>query len=733
MTVDLSQLPHLIKANPVAAAEQLFYTPMNRKIWTHPDYPAVADQRTVIEAAFRYRFVAFGTGHGISKTESTSVIIPLWMLSHIPSYVIVTSASWINVESRIFPALRSKIRRLDPHSEQFPLPLATKWTLGDEWECLGISPDQAEVAQGWHSPGGTLGIVDEASSVDPAVLLALLSLNKSPLDSTVLFGNPIRAEGEFANILRREKGYDQWKVFNISSLNTPNCRATLEAIARGELTDEAARGAGEYEGRPQEIIQIPGLCSYSYCRGVERKWGSNSAVYSARVLGIPPDQSEDTLIAFSTFNNCCTLPPTQNPPTDLMVDVAWSEVGDQTVLMLANSEGIVSVKAGRGWAEMKTRGEIKNALRNNPTVERVFIDRDGVGGMLFSNLLAEQRGEGMAAADRDILLAVDVVGVAGNQPAADPDEYSNVRAESWVGMKDAMKNGYAIPAPMRDDLVECTAMKYLMDGQGRIRIQPKDKFKEDHGHSPDHADCLALRFARAPIGERLWAAVEKCRMTRHPTLRVTPYEDSDFDVELNLNGLPRMYPGIVLKACVFSRFGRSGAVEVFIDTEHCWTVLSVKQWPEGTELEQIAREFLEDSRMRLHRLNLFTSLGDIDRPNQVTAYDHLTTIAAQTDKGYPSWVDPTVLNDGRGVDEIGRMIATTAEVMTGSGTASKDAPMLAVWPREMLMELKRVKLEAVTQKQGWNRDEDRNRSLVNYGGPLIAALRLLIIDGAGYL
>lgn len=229
-----------ILADPATWAEKLFYEPLGWKLWTHPD-PTKITQRDLIEAPFKYQFSAWPSGHSMAKSESTGLIIATWLMAKRPrqrgasgSFVLVLSASWPNITNVIFPNLRSKIGVIDPEGEEFPPVLSDKWMLGDKWGAVGISPDVDEVGQGYHSEGGTLIIVDEASSLRASLFESLLSLVKSKNDAMIFLGNTIRAEGIFADISRGEKKYKRFKVGRLSSRDSPNYVATEAAIARGD-------------------------------------------------------------------------------------------------------------------------------------------------------------------------------------------------------------------------------------------------------------------------------------------------------------------------------------------------------------------------------------------------------------------------------------------------------------------------------------------------------------------
>jgi hypothetical protein len=79
---------------------------------------------------------------------------------------------------------------------------------------------------------------------------------------------------------------------------------------------------------------------------------------------------------------------------------------------------------------------------------------------------------------------------------ADAPKYNNKRTEMWHRMAEWMETG-AIPprADLKADL--CAPLYDYGTGDGKMRLEPKDKIKERLGVSPDLGDALALTFAFA--------------------------------------------------------------------------------------------------------------------------------------------------------------------------------------------------------------------------------------------
>ena len=145
------QLRQGIRRDPAAYCTELF----GDKLWSR--------QIDLLCAPFRYTRSAFGTGHAVGKSFIAPRQIVLWMISHAPCYVVVTSSNWAATKFKLMDSVASAVKAVK--YDIFPessLPTSEHWKLSEEWTVVAISPDKTEPAAGWHSKGGTLIVVDEA-------------------------------------------------------------------------------------------------------------------------------------------------------------------------------------------------------------------------------------------------------------------------------------------------------------------------------------------------------------------------------------------------------------------------------------------------------------------------------------------------------------------------------------------------------------------------------------------
>ena len=84
--------------------------------------------------------------------------------------------------------------------------------------------------------------------------------------------------------------------------------------------------------------------------------------------------------------------------------------------------------------------------------------------------------------------------------AGDQEKFRNLRAECYWKVRDAInpenENGLAIPERFGRLCSELAAIEWSVTSTGKIQIESKENIKKRLGYSPDHADALALSYAK---------------------------------------------------------------------------------------------------------------------------------------------------------------------------------------------------------------------------------------------
>jgi hypothetical protein len=116
----------------------------------------------------------------------------------------------------------------------------------------------------------------------------------------------------------------------------------------------------------------------------------------------------------------------------------------------------------------------------------VMVDDTGLGAGVTDQLETAQNSEKVKPNPE---FNLEVIPLVNNGEASDPD-YKDLGAELWGNVKKAIET---IALPDDQELIEqLTNRRYIIEPDGRIKLERKDDMKKRGIHSPDRADALAL-------------------------------------------------------------------------------------------------------------------------------------------------------------------------------------------------------------------------------------------------
>jgi hypothetical protein len=193
--------------------------------------------------------------------------------------------------------------------------------------------------------------------------------------------------------------------------------------------------------------------------------------------------ASDILISIDLIAKSCARKYTERDivgaPLVLGVDVARFGDDDSVAVL---RQGLVTFEPW-SWHGLDNV-ELANALGQiiyEKRPDAVFVDAG--------------RGEGVIDTLRARGFAV--MEVPFNGRAMEPNRYANKITEMYDKAKKWMMENGALPNNPRLK-TELAARTYDFDGQGRMVLEPKKKYKERMGESPDLGDAFVLTFA-APV------------------------------------------------------------------------------------------------------------------------------------------------------------------------------------------------------------------------------------------
>ena len=235
-------------------------------------------QEEILHALRDHRRVAVKAGNGIGK-GFTAAVAALWFLaSHKPATVLTTAPTARQVRHILW----REIHRVHQNAAcgQGGHLFHTRLNLDDDRFALGLSTDQADQFQGFHSPN-MLIIVDEAEGVSDTIFEAIEAVMTSGNVKLLLIGNPTSDDGAFRRAFHQDRSL--YHTLTISALESPNVTS--------------------------DQVLIPGLTTREWVEERATLWGHESSIYQARVLGQFPTQAQHTLISLAHIDQAIRRHP----------------------------------------------------------------------------------------------------------------------------------------------------------------------------------------------------------------------------------------------------------------------------------------------------------------------------------------------------------------------------------------------------------------------------------------
>ena len=451
-----AQVQQRIREDPVWFATEV----LGVRPWSVPEGHDGQSQEDALRALTHGYRTSCRSGNGSGKSWIAGIAAIWFALGFGPACtVVIMSAGMRGVEHTLWPVIRRLYRnaRIDLGGTV----MHTQWRLGEQWEVIGVAADDPEAIGGLRADNGVLVIVDEASALSQDMFEAIEGITSSHNGRIFLIGNPLRTGGPFYESFRTPG----WENVHISSLNTPN-------VIAGENV-------------------VPGLATREWVELQRVTRGENSPFFVSRVLGEFPDMGDNQLVPMAWVD---ALRRRERPcervgRLRVGVDVARFG-GDRSVAVLRDDGAILDKEVWSGKSTMETAGRIIRLMKRwSVPPEQVAVDDNGLGGGVVDRL----REQGYS-----------VCAVNNGAKASDSGHFSNVRAETYWALREAINPEgdapLAIAATGNRDfegmMAELLQPSYSLDSKGRIKIESKDAIKARLGCSPDEADALALTFAQ---------------------------------------------------------------------------------------------------------------------------------------------------------------------------------------------------------------------------------------------
>ena len=392
--------------------------------------------------------------------------IAIWFtLMHRDSIVLTTAPTDRQVEHLLWKEIRVAYNKARMPLGGYMLNKAWKDIAGNpKWYMLGFSVNDydSQTMQGYHAPD-ILIIVDEANGIPSVVYEGIESMMTSQNAKLLLIGNPINPQGEFYNVFQSDIGYNR---ITISAFDTPNII--------------------------HQKVMIPGLITHEWIDDVRRKYGDDSAYYTARVLGEFPQSSADALIPrqWVEKSNELWLADENNGildkdvPTTVICDPG--RFGDDpTAIGWRKSNRILKIEKYYGWDTMAITGKLLTEANKGYSI---IVDSIGIGSGVVDRL----NEQNISVTAHNGAEKSNIRTMQGNR------KFKNMRSQIWWQTRETLdpnqntEDGLLILPPDVELKEDLTTPKYKVLSDGSIEIEPKDKVKARLGRSPDAGDVVTM-------------------------------------------------------------------------------------------------------------------------------------------------------------------------------------------------------------------------------------------------
>jgi len=445
----------LTRENPVWFSEEILKT----HLWDK--------EKEILLSIKDHNEVAVRSCNAAGKSYTAARVVHWWLLGHRDSIVLTTAPTGRQVREVLWREIKEAVinKPIYPSNSI----LETKINLGNRWFALGLSTDQPDQFQGFHSPN-LLVVIDEASGVDDIIFEAIDGLKPSKI---LLIGNPLRNTGRFANAFK-EPG--TFKI-QISAFATPNLVAS--GFDSFEKFQELWLKEGIKGFENKNKIVIPGLITLDDVVKFAARYGIDSDVFRVRVLGEFPKSEAESFFSIDEINKAMNREVQVMPEWEKKMGVDIARYGDdRTVFIVRQMEKVLRKEIFIHQDLMVIAGYIiKIANEEGIKPENISIDAIGVGAGVIDRL--KEQGW-------------NVNGVNVAMPADDKEHYANLRAELASKVKEWLKTGQLLKD---DDFYEAVNIKYKFNSKGQLQLESKEEMKKRGLMSPDVYDALALTFA----------------------------------------------------------------------------------------------------------------------------------------------------------------------------------------------------------------------------------------------
>lgn len=396
-------------------------------------------------ASYERSRVALVAANGSGKTAAVNTVLLLWWLYAYPAgRAVVTSGSWEQIKTQLWPSLRL-------HENTFR---AWGWTFNSEeirtpehGFIRPFSVDSPARAEGHHEKPDAnspmLIMVDEAKGISEGIFDALNRCTPTCLILTSSTGIP---SGTFYDAFHRNSR-DFFKV-KVTAFDCPH-------ISK-ERIELAQRIYGpNYEEHP---------------------------IYRSMILAEWTEGDLGNIIPRRLVEQALQFPP-ERRHGDTYAGIDWAAGGDETVMAVREGNALRIVYSNREPDTTRSAALMAAKCRELGIEDcRAMADVCGIG------LVIKQHAQKV----HDFIFR----DFNGGEPADDKEHYVNRNIEAWSFFRRSLEMGQVcFPDGLDADAVNQLCNRMLQwNAAGKMMCERKEDMKKRGVHSPDRADALVMAW-----------------------------------------------------------------------------------------------------------------------------------------------------------------------------------------------------------------------------------------------
>lgn len=426
-------------------------------------------QQEIAQSVKENRYTTVKSCHGAGKSFIAAGIVLWYLYTHVGSKVITTAPSFRQVKDILWREIRKAHSQSEGKLEVQPS--LTSLNLGDDWFALGLSTNEPDRFQGFHSVDILL-IMDEAAGIKEEIFEASEGITSSANARILYIGNPTNLAGSFYQSFKTES----FNKIRISAFDTPNFTKFGITLADIRSNTWSAKITGN--------LPMPYLITPEWVYDKFIRWGEGNPMWDSRVMGDFPVQGEDTLIPLAYIERAARNEVSYKLDDEEVIGADIARFGtDKTCFVYRKGGKVIELKEYNHMDTMETANNLDIYSNTHPKAA-VNIDEIGVGAGVVDRMKEKNRFK-------------NVQGVNVGSSPYDGEMFVNLRAELFWALRERFADG-SISIPEDEELMAQLAnIKYRFTPKGLIQIESKEDIKKRGMGSPDKADALSLAFMKA--------------------------------------------------------------------------------------------------------------------------------------------------------------------------------------------------------------------------------------------